>query len=75
MRLWHNGLAARSLQLGPCAEKVLAGGTLNASNLPDRGACFPSAEDWVGVVDSWQASPPRAVPGTLRTPHRALTAH
>jgi len=54
MRLSHNGLSSSSLLGSWCWEKVqAAGGTLNASNLPNRSACFPGAEDWVGVIDSW----------------------
>jgi len=80
MRLSHNGLSSSSLLGSWCWEKVQAGGTLNASNLPNRSACFPGAEDWVGVIDSWQASPhPAPSPAhpahaTPRTLDRALAS-
>ena len=88
MRLSHNGLSSSSLLGSWCWEKVqAAGGTLNASNLPNRSACFPGAEDWVGVIDSWQASPRPARPRhpahatprsdralTYRPPHALLWA-
>ena len=73
MRLSHNGLSSSSLLGSWCWEKVqAAGGTLNASNLPNRSACFPGAEDWVGVIDSWQASPRPAPSPAPCARHTAL---